>query len=252
MSIAVVVLAVGVGGYYFGIRRQEVKSKSDAVVTLSPDDVETAEPSSPKSDQQPSPNPEFKNDATPSATRDLFYPATPPANPPDIEQPTAPSPSSKERFAEAHQAPARSLPTGTNCGEATSGQADTIPDGENSSEGELKAVNGTPWDACVVVVDPSSQKRAREVFVKAEESFSMEHLDPGIYDVVFALGKDWDERFMHFNRDATYFEVGKILSFTQDERSSVRHTLTLHTVLDGNVTRKPISEAEFHALSGKP
>jgi len=40
--VVVLILTIGVGGYYLGARQQHTKAKSDAVVNLSPDEVEVA------------------------------------------------------------------------------------------------------------------------------------------------------------------------------------------------------------------
>jgi len=106
-----------------------------------------------------------------------------------------------------------------------------------------------------MVVDTRTHKRVREIFVQAEATFLMEQLDPSQYEIVFATGKDWNQQAERFNRNASYFEFGKTLSFTQyqtsDELHYERHTITLNEVPHGNVPRHHITEAEFHALSGE-
>jgi hypothetical protein len=79
----------------------------------------------------------------------------------------------------------------------------------------------------------------------------MDHLSPGDYEIVFATGKDWDNQAERFNREASYFEFGRTLTFEQDASTYERHTITLNAVRDGNVPQRRISEAEFHTLSGK-
>jgi hypothetical protein len=138
--------------------------------------------------------------------------------------------------------PAHSLPTGTRI----------IADQATSGSGELEAVNGTVFDACVIVVNPNTEERVRQRYIKAQDSFSLDHLDPGNYRVVFATGVDWDDARERFNRQASYFEFGKLLSFHEDSGSYERHTITLNPVPDGNVSARSISEAEFHALAGRP
>jgi hypothetical protein len=141
--------------------------------------------------------------------------------------------------------PANSLPTGTRI----------IPDEANSGSGELEAVNDTPHDACVIVIDVDTHARVRKVFIKAQDSYSLDHLAQGNYKVLFATGVDWDNVGERFNRSASYFEFGKLLSFQERSDSQYlhyeRHSITLNAVPEGNVRPKPISEAEFHALSGK-
>jgi hypothetical protein len=148
---------------------------------------------------------------------------------------------SKPRIVAPQQTPARSLPTGTRI----------IADRATTGDGQLEAINGTPSDACVMVVDPRTQRRVREISVQAESSFLLEHLDARDYEIVFATGKDWDSQAERFTRDASYFEFGKTLEFRQDATTYQRQTITLNAVRDGNVPRRSITEAEFHALSGQ-
>ena len=83
----------------------------------------------------------------------------------------------------------------------------------------------------------------------------MSHLDQGNYKVLFATGVDWNDTEERFNREASYFEFGKVLSFEESSDSQYlhygRHSITLNAVPNGNVRAKSISETEFHILSGK-
>jgi len=254
-AFAVVVLrtlAVGTSGYLIGVRRQQHKASSNALVELSPDEVEVAgSDAAPRDQKAPSPQSRAesqRNDSPSSANNPLFPPA-PPANPFYLQQ-TVPSERSggqsraKLCNIALQQAPTLSLPTGTRI----------IPDEAAAGNGQLEAINGTLGDAVVKVVDRQTNRRVREISVQAESSFLMEHLDTGRYKIVFAMGMDWNDQAEHFNRDASYFEFGKTLDFkqyqTSDEVHYERHTITLHAVPDGNV-RRSNTEAEFHALSGE-
>jgi hypothetical protein len=140
---------------------------------------------------------------------------------------------------------ASSLPTGTRI----------IADQANSGSGELETVNGTGHDACVILMDVDTALRVRKVYIKAQDSYSLDHLTQGNYRVLFTTGVDWDDAGERFNRNASYFEFGKILSYREHSDSEYlhfdRHSITLNAVPHGNVHPKPITEAEFHALSGK-
>jgi hypothetical protein len=123
-----------------------------------------------------------------------------------------------------------------------------MADQATTGRGELEAINGTGFDACVFVLDLNTQKRVRKVYIKSQDSFTLGHLNPGNYNVLFATGVDWDNAGEHFNRNASYFEFGKVLSFEEEGRSYEQHTITLNPVANGNVHLRSISEAEFHAL----
>jgi cytoskeletal protein RodZ len=153
--VVVLILTIGVGGYYLGARQQHTKAKSDAVVNLSPDEVEVANnPHRDQVAQSPQDNPELKNDDTQSNTNSPFSPASTPANP---FYPQQPSPNVARRLKPNIVAspanPARSLPTGTRI----------IPDEATTGDGQLEAVNGTSLDACVMVVDKRTKRRVREI-----------------------------------------------------------------------------------------
>ena len=141
--------------------------------------------------------------------------------------------------------PAVSLPTGTRI----------IADQATGGNGVLKALNGTPFDACVIAVDAGTQIRVRQVYIKANDSATLDRIDQGNYRIVFATGLDWDSAAEKFNRGASYFEFGEILSFQEHSDSErlhyERYTITLNPVINGNVRPRPISEAEFHILSGR-
>jgi hypothetical protein len=136
--------------------------------------------------------------------------------------------------------PAVSLPTGTRI----------IADQATAGRGELEAINGTGFDACVIVLDVNTHERVRKVYIRSQDSFTLDHLNPGNYQILFATGTDWDNTGEHFNRDASYFEFEKVLSFREEDRSYEKHTITLHSVPNGNVHARSISESEFHALTG--
>lgn len=140
--------------------------------------------------------------------------------------------------------PANSLPTGTAI----------TPDRAVGGHGKLEAINGTSFDACVIVVNADTAQRVRKRYVRAQDSFTLGQLEPGNYKVVFATGIDWNDGAERFNRSASYFEFGKVLNFQEivDYRGiEYDHlSITLNPVLNGNVRSRSLSEAEFHARSG--
>jgi hypothetical protein len=140
--------------------------------------------------------------------------------------------------------PPKSLPTGTKLFE----------DRATGGNGELEAVNGTSYDAVVMVVDAGSGTRYREVYIKAQDTSIMHRLDSGSYLVLFATGVGWNESTEQFERQAAYYQFGKTLAFEEtSDRYAVHyehHTITLHAVPRGNVRVKSLTLTEFHALSG--
>lgn len=246
---ALLLLGIGLGGYKLG-KRAAPKSTAatfdwgtavgldDKPIGPTPSDSSTVGAIAPKTTQASDAQPiSSKVDKGPKWLKSLddgtiHYPAKPIS---------ARSPKTQNVGIQEIPLPANSLPTGTRL----------IADQATAGRGELEAINGTSLDACVIVVDSSTQERVRKVYIKSQDSFTLGHLNPGNYKVLFATGADWENTGEHFNRDASYFEFGKVLSFEEAGTSYEQHTITLHPVANGNVHARSISEAEFHALTGK-
>jgi hypothetical protein len=231
-------MGIGLAGYKYSVHRDSSKLKSEVPFTLSPDDVAGADAVSAPSQIQAGDQANQSNTASPISTGVLS---------PETENASSPKPISKH-MPKAHPVdtyeaslPANSLPTGTRI----------IADQAVAGKGELEAINGTGFDACVIVLDFDTRERIRKIYIRSQDSFTLVHLTPGNYKVLFATGIDWDNSGEHFNRDASYFEFGKVLSFREEDRSHEKHTITLNPVANGNVHARSISEAEFHALTGK-
>jgi hypothetical protein len=141
--------------------------------------------------------------------------------------------------------PANSLPTGTRI----------IADQAISGHGELETINGTQYDSCVILLDADTNHRLRKIYIKAQESFTLDHLDPRNYKVLFATGADWNDQAERFNREASYFEFGKVLAFEESIDSGGmqydHRSITLNPVYNGNVRARRITEEEFHSLTRK-
>ena len=58
-----------------------------------------------------------------------------------------------------------------------------LPDRKTSGQGQIRAINGTPFDACVFILDNSTQERVRSVFIRAANSFSFDRVEPGNYRI---------------------------------------------------------------------
>jgi hypothetical protein len=241
-TIVVLLLAIGFAGYYIGVRRNELRPSPSAPANLSSSDFELAGSDTSGSKQAP------QQSLGDQAKRDATTPPLPPgswlidpAKASDLKPPSRRGLKIKPPHAQDAPLAAISVPTGTRI----------IADQATSGRGELEAINGTFSDAFVIVVDNDTQKRVRDVSVQAKNSFLLDHLDQGNYRVVFATGTDWDSSAEHFRINPNYFEFEKALSFRESSGSYERDAITLNPVPGGNVRARCISEAEFHALSGK-
>jgi hypothetical protein len=139
----------------------------------------------------------------------------------------------------------RSLPNGTRL----------IKDLSAAGSGELTVINGTPTDACVILLDVNTNTRIRMVYVRAHDLAVLRHLSAGSYRALFTVGSDWDDGSRRFTRDSHYFDFGKTLIFeeTRDSRSIhySTQTITLNDVPEGNVRSAEIPENLFGAYSGR-
>ncbi len=144
------------------------------------------------------------------------------------------------------QPAALSLPTGTRL----------IQDRATAGLGKLETINRTNEDAYVVIVDASTHTRVRQVYVKAKDAFTLEHLDQGRYRAFFTTGLDWDGANEEFKRNASYLDFGEEMSFQEIPSSQGTlydyRTITLNAVPHGDVRAAAISKAQFHALTGRP
>ncbi len=128
-------------------------------------------------------------------------------------------------------------------------------DQRTSGRGELEAINGTLYDSYIVVMDADDHVRARQRYIKAQDSFTIDRLEPGRYRVLFATGIDWNAQAERFNREAGYFEFGSILSYKEARDAKKVYfnhfSITINSEANGTSIPKELSEAEFHALSGR-
>lgn len=120
--------------------------------------------------------------------------------------------------------------------------------------GQLTVINGTSKDACVALVDVSRSIRVSMIYVRANNSAELKHLNAGGYRILFTIGSDWDNRAGRFSQDAEYLDFGKVLTFAETRDSGTirfsKQTITLNETLDGNALSNEIPESEFRAISG--
>jgi hypothetical protein len=152
----------------------------------------------------------------------------PTLDPSEVEEVQSPAPNYR-----------RIMPTGTRF----------VKDLATGGYGELKAINGTTLDACLVVMDAKTQARVRMLSIRAQDAYTLLQLRSGEYVVLFATGLDWDSSEEEFTQRASYYQFGKPLWFSETSTSYDKMTITLHTVPGGNVTPIPLTPSQFHALS---
>jgi predicted Zn finger-like uncharacterized protein len=127
-----------------------------------------------------------------------------------------------------------------------------MTEGAIGGRGELEAVNGTQYDACVLLIEKFAERRVRFFFVRSKSSAKTLQLAPGEYRILFATGRSWNRGQQKFTKEAQYFEFDRTLTFEEKQVEGgfvySQQTVTLNAVPDGNARTRSISEAEFLSL----
>jgi hypothetical protein len=118
--------------------------------------------------------------------------------------------------------------------------------------------NGTDTDALVrlIRIQGEVEEKIRNFYLPAAETFTAQEVPAGRYVVRTAFGRDWNARTRRFNfrqsfSETEVFEVAQTDWTEPTTQGLVHHTqatnlsITLHKVLNGNLSIHPISEEKF-------
>ena len=194
-------------------------------------------------------------------------------NPPNQTQPSSGSPSITTSTVQPQNEPTTgtvNVPKGLtldpsgNAG-SPSDFAVSLPNGTElrkrrrlNGRGELTVENGTSSDAVVHLVDLSSEKTIRTFYVKAGNTFTERQISPGLYEVYFATGTDWNAGLRTFNSSANYHQFGRNLEFSEKrdpEKGKIEYgtyQITLQPVMGGNAATFPSDKSAFDKLMNDP
>jgi hypothetical protein len=120
--------------------------------------------------------------------------------------------------------------------------------------GELTLKNGTSFDAIVNVVEPRGRSVVRSFYVQAGKTFVEKNIAPGIYQVYFSTGKDWDSRTRSFQDDALYGRFERQIDFYETENPLTRnmefrgYSVTLQYVEGGDEACLPVDKQTFQQM----
>ncbi len=116
---------------------------------------------------------------------------------------------------------------------------------------KLKIRNGTSHDAAVRIVNEASSRTARFVYIQAGDDYTLDGIEPGVYQIRWISGYDWEPACRDFLRESGYSEAGRTLWFKVEVDdygrpvSATRHQVTLYPVLRGNLTKRTINRKRF-------
>lgn len=114
-----------------------------------------------------------------------------------------------------------------------------------SGQSMLEITNGLREDAAVRLLDNSTNQTARFVYIRANDSYTIEGIEPSNYALVFASGSDWIPACGEFQRDEEIQEFEKPLQFEESDEKRTRYRVTLHPVLNGNIRANKIDRKRF-------
>ncbi len=127
------------------------------------------------------------------------------------------------------------------------------PDEGSSGASTLRIMNGLDVDAAVRLVDTSTNRTSRFVYVRANDAYTIEEIEPGTYSLRYATGSDWIAACGEFQRDEEIEEFEESRAFQErvfDEGGYHHHTLTeaqasLNPVPQGNARTRKIDRRRF-------
>ena len=115
--------------------------------------------------------------------------------------------------------------------------------------GTLRVINGTTSDAAIKLVDRTSGRTLRFVYVQANHNVTISGISPCSCTLKFSTGTDWEQRAHKFLRNQSFAQFNNPLNFREIRTASgvkwMNYTVTLNPVLNGNARTTTISERNF-------
>jgi len=124
--------------------------------------------------------------------------------------------------------------------------------------GELNIKNGTSYDALVNLVDPHLMRAVRSFYVQAGKNFVEKNIAPGVYEIYFSTGTDWDARTRSFRVDASYGRLERQISYRESQDPATGEVafqgfeVTLQASEGGDVASLPVDKETFQAMMDPP
>lgn len=117
---------------------------------------------------------------------------------------------------------------------------------------KLRISNGTTSDAIAKLVDTSSGRTVRLVYIQAGSVANVSAIASGFYTLKFSLGSEYDKENGKFLNSQSFSKFDDTLDCTVTKTSSgltwTDHEVTLNPVLGGTARTSSISAADFEGI----
>lgn len=127
--------------------------------------------------------------------------------------------------------------------------AEMLKNGKKGGLGKLKISNGTDNDAIAKLVDTTTGKTYRQVYIWRYTYLTITNIRQGRYYLMFATGRDYAPSIAKFTSDQSYEKFDEILEYTEiREISGVKwkeYSATLNPVSYGNARTSSVGESDF-------
>lgn len=130
--------------------------------------------------------------------------------------------------------PGNSLPTGTVLKQRSA---------YLQGEGQLEISNGTSYDAVAKLIRDGTS--VLTVYIKANDTYTMENINDGTYWLAFAQGTDWNATMQQFNRNAHASAFDETFEFETTETQSAGWEVTLNEVAGGTASASDVDLSQF-------
>ena len=127
----------------------------------------------------------------------------------------------------------------------------------SGGQGEMTIQNAGGSTDVVAILTPYGQKKTlAAVYIRKGDSFSLEKIADGRYDLYVHTGSAWDPATKRFTRSPDYWKFEDPVLFTTSEKvvGSVRYlqpthwTMVIYPSVAGNAASEPVAEENFPGL----
>jgi hypothetical protein len=116
--------------------------------------------------------------------------------------------------------------------------------------GELIIKNGRDLDAVAVLTSSWNPKTPlMAVYIQAGDTYTIDGIEDGTYELFFTLGEDWDSDQEKFTRNTAYSRFEDPFEFRTTSTTYTAYEVTLYAVVGGTADTDPVSESDFPGLS---